>query len=68
MYRATSLCVQERLDSGVYVTLELFRAELGRIWANARVYNEEGTVFVRAANSMQRLCDELFLSTLHPHG
>ena len=58
--------MQERLDAGnVYKTLDIFRAELARIWANARHYNGEDTIFAKAANSMARFMDEHFLSTIH---
>lgn len=51
----------------MYVTLELFRAELARIWANARHYNGEDTIFAKAANALARCLEEHFLSTLHYH-
>ena len=60
------LYLQERLDQGnVYITLELFRAELARIWSNARHYNGEETIFAKAANAMERFTEQHFLSTLH---
>jgi Bromodomain len=60
--------VQERLDAGnVYITLEIFRADLARIWANARHYNGEETIFAKAANALERLAEQHFLSTLHEH-
>jgi hypothetical protein len=61
-------CVQERLDKGnIFITLEIFRTELARIWSNARHYNGEDTIFAKAANQMDRIVDEHFMSTLHYH-
>jgi hypothetical protein len=58
--------VQERLDAGnVYITLDIFRAELARIWANAHVYNSEETIFAKAATRMDRFMEQHFMSTLH---
>ena len=60
--------MQKRLDAGnIYTTLDIFRAELDRIWRNARHYNEEETIFAKAANACARFVDQHLLSTLHFH-
>lgn len=62
-------CVQKRLDSGVvYITLEIFLADLKRIWANARHYNGEDTIFTKAANHLDRYVDEWLLARMHHRG
>lgn len=61
--------MQKRLDSGVvYITLEIFLADLKRIWANARHYNGEDTIFTKAANHLDRYVDEWLLARMHHRG
>ena len=58
--------MQKRVESGkYYITLEIFLADLKRIWANARHYNGEETIFAKAANQLERFVDEYMLSRLH---
>jgi histone acetyltransferase len=58
--------MQKCVDSGkYYITLEIFLADLKRIWANAKHYNGEDTIFAKAANQLDRFVDEYLLSRLH---
>lgn len=56
-----------RLASGrFYITLDIFLADLRRIWANARLYNREDTVYYRQANQLEEFVDEYLMSHVHP--
>lgn len=58
--------MQKRVESGrYYITLEIFLADLKRIWSNAKHYNGEETIFAKAANQLDRFVDEQLLSRLH---
>jgi histone acetyltransferase len=53
-----------RLEAGVYVTLELFLADLRRIWSNARLYNAPETVFYKDACALEEAAEgEVYAST-----
>ena len=58
--------MQKRVETGkYYITLEIFLADLKRIWANAKHYNGEETIFAKAANQLDRFVDQYLLSRLH---
>lgn len=58
--------MQKRVETGrYYITLEIFLADLKRIWSNAKHYNGEETIFAKAANQLDRFVDEYMLSRLH---
>ena len=46
--------MEERLQRGnYYMTLEIFVADLHRIFANARIYNAIDSIFVKLANRLE---------------
>lgn len=47
-------CMQERLDSEqYYITLDIFVADLRRIFTNCRHYNAAETIYVKCANKLE---------------
>ena len=47
--------VTERLESGYYSCLRLFIADMKRIFANCKMYNERGTDYFRCAISLEKV-------------
>jgi len=46
--------MEERLKRGnYYLTLEIFVADIHRIFANARIYNAADSIFVKLANRLE---------------
>jgi len=56
-----SLRAQGRLDAGSYATKEALRADLNRMVANCKLYNDKATVFYREADALQVFIDRLFM-------
>ena len=52
--------VKEKLENFEYTDLEVFTNDIYKIWANAKCYNSEESVYTRAANRMEKFTDILF--------
>ena len=52
--------VKKNLENFEYTDVELFTKDIHKIWANAKSYNSEESVYTRAANRMEKLTDMLF--------
>jgi histone acetyltransferase len=45
--------MEERLEQNYYYTLDMFIADMARIFQNCRVYNGEDTVYSKCANKLE---------------
>jgi hypothetical protein len=45
--------VQKKLSEGMYRTREEFRGDIFKIFDNARIYNQEETIYYKCANHLQ---------------
>lgn len=45
--------IKKRMKNGDYTSLEQFQADFKMMFANARIYNEEGSIVVEDANAME---------------
>lgn len=57
--------IAERLEKGVYVTLDIFLADLRRVWANARTYNTPETVFYKDACALEATVEDEIRTAIH---
>lgn len=56
--------IKKRLDSKTYyITLNIFAADVNRMCANARVYNNAETIYFKLANRIEDVLEEY----LHSH-
>ena len=56
--------IKKRLDSKTYyITLNMFAADVSRMCANARVYNNAETIYFKLANRIEEFLEEY----LHSH-
>ena len=56
--------IKKRLDSKTYyITLNIFAADVNRMYANARIYNNAETIYFKLANRME----DFFEEYLHSH-
>ena len=46
--------MERRLQTRQYADLESFERDMKLIFDNCRLYNEEGTTYVKCANSLER--------------
>jgi Bromodomain len=45
--------VQKKLSEGMYRTREEFKYDVNKIFDNARIYNQEETIYYKYANQLQ---------------
>ncbi len=51
--------IQQRLKSGTYyVTLDIFTADLRRMFTNCRIYNAAETIYYKIANKLESFMDQ----------
>ena len=56
--------VEQRLEAGFYITLEIFQADVRRIFSNARIYNAADTIYAKLANKLEAYFDHYLASHL----
>lgn len=57
--------IERRLESGnFYVSLDLLKADIRRIWKNAHLYNAVDTYWHKAASRLERFADQFLTSRL----
>ena len=46
--------IDENIEAGKYNTLKEFKDDISLIWTNCRLYNEDGSTYVKCANKLEK--------------